>query len=135
MEEIKKAGQDGECIHDYFGTEMTRRGGRWVKHFVTTHNDIYEIIFYTCEPEIIRRVLHWINIDRDITNRNKVREAIGDFFEFFEFCLIAQNRPDLFASMAFNTVEVSQGAQRVEDVLAWTHTTEILYMFTDFEAG
>ena len=135
MEEIKKAGQDGECILEYFATEMTRRGGRWMKHFVTTHNPIYEIIFYMCESEIIRRVLHWLNIDRDITNRRKVQEAIGDFFEFLGSYLIAQNRPDLFASLALNTVEVSQGYQRVEDALAWTHTTETLYMFTNYESG
>ena len=122
MEEIKKASQDGECIHDYFGTEMTRRGGRWIKHFVTTHNDVYEIIFYTSEPAIIRRVLRWINIARDITNRNKVRKAIGDFFEFFEFYLIAQNRPNLFASMALRSPK--NGRRSFLD----THY-EILYMF------
>ena len=71
-EEIKKAGQDGECIHDYSGTEMTRRGGRTIKHYVTTYNEDYETVFFTCEPSLQRRVMHWINTDRGITDDRKV---------------------------------------------------------------
>ena len=37
--------------------------------------------------------------------------------------------------MGLNTVNVSQGDQRVEDALAWKQTPETLYMFTDYEAG
>ena len=39
-EQIKKAGQDGECIHDYFGIEITRRGGTWIKEFIVTYNEV-----------------------------------------------------------------------------------------------
>ena len=50
--QIKKAGQIGECIHDNSGTETTRRGGRRIKAFIVTYNDVYEEILDSLDPEI-----------------------------------------------------------------------------------
>ena len=136
MKMFKRAGQVGECMHDYGTSNIYRKAGHEIREFLTTKNEVYEGILTTCSPEIQARVMRWITVKRSLSNECKVHEAIGDFFEFVEFYLLAKQRSDLLMSMITNVIFIVYGPADIQKAIAYQNAeveaTETVFMMIDY---
>ena len=65
-------------------------------------------------------------MDHRHARHHESREGAGDFFESFEFCSIAQRRPDLLLSLIAHIMETAYVGKLVETVVALGNSTTVL---------